>query len=198
MSFIFDFDSSPVNSRVRRFAGEIQFVNRKTIIRSLVLIPGVVMLTIFAGGAGRSVAATDACTNPIFAKVLASLRAKTRVPLRLPHVVGDGYDAALYAKIGWVSPTSYVIRIGQNCERSYCPYGTVSGTKLSKRTLRHRGNIVELAGGITGRLTDGSKTLKNSIITWDQGQYRYAIAIYAAAPEAMIKVANSALSCDSQ
>jgi hypothetical protein len=167
-------------------------------LQSLVLIPGVVMLTIFTGGASRSVAATDACTNPIFAPVLASLRAGTRVPLRLPHVVGDASDAALYAQIGWVSRTSYVISIGQNCERSYCPYGTVSGKKLSKRTHLPRGKVVELAAGIKGHLTDGSKTLKNSIITWDQGQYRYAIAIYAAAPEAMIKVANSALSCDNQ
>ncbi len=162
------------------------------------LIPVAVMLLLFAGPTSRSVAATDECINPIFTPVLASLRARTGVPLRLPLVVGDAYDAALYTKIGSVSRTRYVIHIGQNCERSYCPYGTVSGTKLSKRTLRPQGKVVELAGGVTGHLTDGSKTLKDSIITWNQGQYRYAIAIYAAPPEAMIKVANSALSCDNR
>ena len=167
-------------------------------IRSLFLISVVVMLSIFFAPSSRSVAATETCANPIFTPVLASLRAGTRVPLRLPLVVGDAYDAALYARIGRVSRTRYFVRIGQNCERSYCPYGTVSGTKLSRRAPRPQGNAVELAGGVTGHLTDGSKTSKDSIITWDQGQYRYAIAIYAARPEALIKVANSALSCDNQ
>ena len=53
----------------------------------------------------------------------------------------------------------------------------------------------QLGGGVRGYLTDGSETLKDSIVTWDEGQYRYAIAIYAAEPAAIIKVANSALSC---
>jgi hypothetical protein len=173
-------------------------MNKGTMFRLLVIIPVMIMLPVFAGPPRSSVAATDACANPLFAPMLVSLRARTRVPLRLPLFVGGEYDAALYAEVGSVSSTRYVIRIGQNCERSYCPYGTVSGTKISKRTLRAHGRAIELAGGAIGYLTDGSKTLKDSVITWDQGRYRYAIAIYAAEPEAMVKIANSALSCDSQ
>jgi hypothetical protein len=60
---------------------------------------------------------------------------------------------------------------------------------------RPRGEAVELVGGIRGYLTDGSENLRDSIVTWDEGQYRYVIAIYAAEPAAIIKVANSALSC---
>jgi hypothetical protein len=186
------------NSSIQRFTGEIQFVNKKTMIRSLALIPVVVMLSVFAAPSSGSVAASDTCPNPIFAPVLASLRAGTRAPLRLPLLLGDADDAALYARIGRISPTRYLIHIGQNCERSYCPYGTVSGTKLFKRRLCPRGKVVEFIGGVTGYLTDGSKILKNSVITWDQGWYRYAIAIYAAEPEVMTKVANSALSCASR
>jgi hypothetical protein len=77
-------------------------------------------------------------------------------------------------------------------------YGSVSGMKISDQTSRPRGKVVELAGGVTGYLADGSKTSKNSTITWDEGQYRYSIAIYAAEPEALVKVVNSALSCDNR
>ena len=171
-------------------------MNKKSMVRSLLLIPTMVTLSICVGSSGRLMAATDTCINPVFTPVLASLRSRTSVPLRLPLVMGDASDAALYARVGGVSRTRYVIRIGQNCERSYCRYGIVSGTKIFKQTGRPRGSVVELSGGITGYVTDGSKILKNSIITWDEGQYRYAIAIYAAEPAAIIKVANSALSCD--
>lgn len=171
-------------------------MNKKTMVRSFVLIPVVLML-LFVTGPSR-VSATETCTNPVFASVLASLQAKTSVPLRLPLVVGDEYDAALYAEVVWVSRTRYVVRIGQNCERSYCPYGTVSGMMISRRTERPLGKAVELADGSTGYITDGSKTLKDSVITWDQGQYRYTIAIYAAEPSVLIKIANSALSFDNR
>jgi hypothetical protein len=175
---------------------EIQFM--KTVVQLLVLIPALVVLSVFAKPLGRPVAADDACTNSIFTPVLESLRTKTSVPLRLPLVVADEYDAALYAEVGWASPARYVIKIGQNCERSYCPFGTVSGMKVSEQTAQPKGNVVKLSGGITGYLTDGSKRSKDTVITWDEGQYRYAITLYAAEPAAIIKVANSALSCDNR
>jgi hypothetical protein len=185
---------SPI--RLLSFTGEIQFVNKKTMTRSLLLVTALALLSLFVWPSPTSATATDTCANPIFAPVLASLRTRTRVLLRLPVVVADAYDAALYTEIGSVSRTRYVIRIGQNCERSYCPYGTVSGTRISGLRGRPRGKVVELAGGVKGYITDGSKTLKDSVITWEQGQYRYAIAIYAAEPAVMIKIADSALSCD--
>lgn len=138
------------------------------------------------------------CANPIFSPVMMRLQSTTRIPLRLPAVVGDDYDAALYARVGSVSRNHYLVRIGQNCERSYCPYGTVSGTRLSSSKRRPRGRHVELSGGITGYLADGSRRLKDSTISWDRGKYRYSISVYAKEPEAMIRIANSALSCDSQ
>jgi len=170
----------------------------KTSARLLMLITGVVILSVFAGPATGSLAAPEACTNPIFASLLESLKSKTSVPLRLPLVVGGDYDAALYADVGWVGNARYVVRIGQQCERSYCPYGTVSGAKISERAGRPAGKAVELSGGVTGYLADGSKTSKNSTITWDEEQYRYSITIYAAEPSALVKVANSALSCDNR
>jgi hypothetical protein len=173
-------------------------VNKKTMVRSVVLIPAILMMSLLVGPPGRPVAATGTCANSIFGPTLASLRAGTQIPLRLPLVVGGAYDEALYAEVGWVSRTRYMVRIGQNCERSYCPYGTVSGAKISKRTPRPRGQAVELIGGVRGYLTDGSENLRDSIVTWDEGQYRYAVAIYAAEPAAIIKVANSALSCVNQ
>ena len=173
-------------------------MNKKTRLRSLLLFPNLALVWLFVGLSSRPVAATDTCANPVFAPVLVSLRLGTRVPLRLPLVVGEAYDAALYAEASSVSRTRYVVRVGQQCERSYCPYAIVSGMKIFRRTIRPRGNAVELAGGVTGYITDGSKTLKNSIITWDEGQYRYEIAIYAAEPASLIKVVNSALSCDNR
>jgi hypothetical protein len=177
---------------------ETQFVNRKTRIRALLLILVVIVWSVFAVTASVSVAATDTCAGSVFGPVLASLRAGTSVPLRLPLVVGDAPDEALYAEVIGVSPTRYAVRIGQYCERSYCPYGRVSGTKINRRTLRPRGRAVELTGGVAAYLIDGSKTLKDSTVTWAQGQYRYEIAIYAAEPAVLIKAANSALSCDSR
>jgi hypothetical protein len=175
---------------------ETQFM--KTVVRSLALISAIIMLSVFAWPLSRPVPATDACTNHIFAPVLESLKAKTSVPLRLPLVVADEYDAALYAEVGWASPARYVIKIGQNCERSYCPFGTVSGMKVSEQTVRPKGSVVKLSGGLTGYLTDGSRKSKDSVITWDEGEYRYAITLYAAEPVNIVKVANSALSCNNQ
>jgi hypothetical protein len=177
---------------------ETQFVNKKRMIRPLLLIPALIIVSIFGGPSGRAAMDSNTCTNPVFAPVLTSLRAGTSVPLRLPFVVGEAYDAALYAEVVEVSRTRYVVRIGQHCERSYCPYGIVSGMKISRRTPRPSGRIVELNGGISARIIDGSKTLKNSTIAWQQGQYRYEVSIYAAEPDGLIKVANSALSCDAQ
>lgn len=164
-------------------------------VRSILLIPAMIIVSLMFGQPGVTMAAADTCANSIFESALASLRAGTQVPLRLPLLVGGAYDEALYAKVGRVSRTRYMVRIGQNCERGYCPYGTVSGAKISRRTPRPKGKAVELVGGIKGYLTDGSRKLRNSIVTWDEGQYRYAIAIYAAEPAAIVKVANSALSC---
>jgi hypothetical protein len=177
--------------------GSMETQVMKTVLRSSVLILSVVML-LSAALSNRSLAATDACTNPIFTPVLESLKAKTGVPLRLPLIVGEEYDAALYAEVGWIGNTRYVVRIGQNCERGYCPYGSVSGTKIAERTSRPGGKVIELAGGVTGYFIDGSKSLKNSTITWDEGQYRYEIMLYAAERAAIVKVVNSALSCDKQ
>jgi hypothetical protein len=64
--------------------------------------------------------------------------------------------------------------------------------------MRPHGRAVELSGAITGYLTDGSRKLKDSTITWDQGAYRYSISVYAKEPEAMIRIANSALTCNGQ
>lgn len=170
----------------------------KKVVRAFVLISAVFALPAFAMQPGRAVAAAEACANSIFTSVLESLKAKTSVPLRLPRIVADDYDAALYTEVGWASRTRYTVKIGQNCERSYCAFGTVSGMKISAQTARPKGSAVNLSGGITGYLTDGSKKSKDSIITWDEGEYRYAITLYAAEPVDIIKVANSALSCESQ
>ncbi|HUQ32405.1 MAG TPA: hypothetical protein VM095_09805 [Pyrinomonadaceae bacterium] len=155
----------------------------------------VIVLSVFGVTSGGSIAATDTCAGSVFQPVLASLRAGTSVPLRLPLVMGDTPGAALYAEITGVSRTRYAVRIGQYCERSYCPYGRVSGTRISGRTRRPRGRVVELTNGVAAYLIDGSKKLKDSIITWEQGQYRYEIALYAAEPAVLIEAANSALSC---
>jgi hypothetical protein len=176
--------------------GRLKFVNKKRRVLSLLLISIVIVLSVLVSPSGSSFAAKDSCASPLFSSVLASLQAGTSVPLRLPLVVGDASEEALYAEVVGVSRTRYAVRIGQYCERSYCPYGRVSGTKISGRTLHPRGRVVELTGGITAYLIDGTKTLKDSKITWEQGQYRYEISIYAAKPAILIKVANSALSCD--
>lgn len=174
-------------------------MNNRPTARALALIPAIFMLALFIAPATSSMAATDtSCANPIFAPVIAALQAGTSVPLRLPSVVGGEYDAALFTDVSWVGTTRYVVRIGQHCERSYCPYGTVMGMKISEQASHPRGKVIELAGTVKGYLTDGSKASNNSTITWDEGQYRYSIAIYAAEPEALIKVVNSALSCDNR
>jgi hypothetical protein len=71
-----------------------------------------IMMSLLLGAPGGLKAATDACANSIFGPALASLRAGTRIPIRLPLVVGGAYDEALYAQVGRVSRTRYVVRIG--------------------------------------------------------------------------------------
>src|SRR4051794_10507056 len=120
-------------------------MNKRIAARAFALIPAIFMLAFFAVAAASSISATQNCANPIFAPVIASLQTGTNVPLRLPSVVGGEYDAALYADVGWIGSTRYVVRIGQHCERSYCPYGTVSGTKITEQASHPRGKVVELA-----------------------------------------------------
>lgn len=170
-------------------------MKHKTMVRSG-LIPGLLLFLICFVASDTRVSATDTCTNAVFMPVFTALQAKTQVPLRLPSVLAGEYDVALYSKVHAVGPTHYLVRIGQNCERSYCPYGAVSGRKISTRTNRPRGGVVELAGGVRGYFIDGSKRLTDSTITWDEGEYRYTISIYAAEPTALINIANSARACN--
>jgi hypothetical protein len=177
-------------------------MRRNSILRSFAFIAALALLStaVVSSTTVRyaSSFARELCANPIFSSVINPLQSTTRVPLRLPVIVGGDYDAALYARVGSVSRDRYLVRIGQNCERSYCPYGRVSGTKLSNSKMRPRGRAVELSGAITGYLTDGSRRSKDSTITWDQGAYRYSISVYAKEPEVLIRIVNSALSCSSQ
>lgn len=137
-----------------------------------------------------------------FKAVLPELKAKTRVPLRLPTYLGieeDGLEGyPLYAIVEEATPTRYFLQIAFTPDCSggtACRWGGVTGQKIGTKTRRPRGKPVKLARGITGYFVDSTcgANCSDSVLAWDQEGYRYTVESKAASAEFLRKVAKSAI-----
>ena len=155
------------------------------------------------GVVGQSAAQNEYnLVREVFEPVLPDLRAKTSAPLRLPTYLGikdDGLESfPLYAIIEKATRSSYFLQIAFSSDCSggtVCRWGGVTGTKIGIKTRRPRGRPVKLARGISGFFEDSTcgANCSDSVLTWDQGGYRYTVESKAGALDFLKKVANSAI-----
>ena len=135
----------------------------------------------------------------VFDAILPSLKAKTKVPLRLPaYLAAENETHPLYAIIEAVSPSEYEIQLAftQDCSGgNTCHYGTVSGRTKRVKESSPRGQRVSLANGLSGYFVEATcgAVCSESTLTWDQDGYRYAVGLKAEKVETLRKVADSAI-----
>src|SRR5437879_2020849 len=89
-----------------------------------------------------------------FIPILPSLKAKTKVPLRLPdYLATESESHSLYAIIEYASPSAYELQLAftQDCSGgNVCHYGMVSGFRIKAREANPKGKSVLLWNGIKG------------------------------------------------
>jgi hypothetical protein len=126
-----------------------------------------------------------------------SVQPQTKVPLRIPSVPTlEG--KSLYAIIESVLPSAYEIQFAftPDCVKSVCHYGKISGRLIEHGDARPQGKKVVLAKGRVGYLVRGrcNSRCLDSTVTWDEGAYRYTVALKGGTLRALKEHANSALS----
>jgi hypothetical protein len=135
----------------------------------------------------------------VFAPILQSLQAKTKVPLRLPgYLATENETHALYAIVESASVLGYEIQLAfsEDCSGgNVCHYGIVSGRAIGTKVNRPKGEKVPLANGLTGYFVDATcgATCSDSTLTWDQGGFRYTVGLKAEKLDTVKKVAESAI-----
>ena len=138
----------------------------------------------------------------IFEPILPELRAKTRVPLKLPTYLGieeDGLEGhPLYAIVEEATPNRYFLQIAFTPDCSggtACRWGGATGERIGTQMGRPTGRPIKLSRGITGYFVDSTcgANCSDSVLTWDLQGYRYTVESKAAAPDFLLKVANSAI-----
>ena len=135
----------------------------------------------------------------VFETVLPSLKAKTKVPLRLPvYLATENESNQLYAIIESASPSEYEIQLAftQNCSGgNVCHYGMVSGRAVGPKGSRPKGKEVSLTNGLSGYFIDATcgAVCSDSTLTWDEGGFRYTVGLKAEKVETLKKAAESAM-----
>lgn len=135
----------------------------------------------------------------VFAPILQSLQAKTKVPLRLPgSLATENETHAFYAIVESASASAYEIQLAfsEDCSGgNVCHYGIVSGQAIGVKGNRPKGETVSLANGLTGYFINATcgAVCSDSTLTWDQDGYRYTVGLKAE-KLTMKRVADSAIS----
>lgn len=160
--------------------------------------------------------------QPIPQQVLSStgskLKAKTRVPLKLPTRIPQE-DYPLYITVNTATSEQYELTIGTDKDCSggnYCRYGTISGRKISPstpsveeeyaflndptyqpsvRSTKKMGKVA-LANGIQGYFIPYvcGANCDDSKVIWEQNGYRYLVGIKSGDKKTVVDMANSAIS----
>lgn len=136
-----------------------------------------------------------------FARVTDSVRAATRVPLRVPRLAfGDAADDSVRITILAAAPEQYDLVIGDGsvdyCTGGvYCRVGEVTGERLRAGVAPPAGRQVTLPGGRHGVFTAATcgANCSDSRITWDEGPYRYVLGLKLGTLPEVLRMAESAL-----
>lgn len=137
-----------------------------------------------------------------FARVTDTVRAATRVPLRLPRIaLGNATDDSVRVTVLAATPEQYDLVIGDGSVKYctggvYCRLGEVTGERRRPNTPLPPGRRVTLSGGRRGVFTPATcgANCSDSQITWDEGPYRYAVGLKVGTLPEVLRMAESALS----
>lgn len=163
----------------------------------------------------------QAASQPIPQQVLSStiskLKAKTRVPLKLPTQIPQE-EYPLYITVNTATSDQYELTIGTDSDCSggnYCRYGTISGRKITPSTpsveeeyaflndptyqpsvrSKEKMGKIALANGTEGYFIPYvcGASCDDSKVIWEQGGYRYLVGIKAGDKKSVVEMANSAI-----
>ncbi len=137
-------------------------------------------------------------------KVIPELQQKTSVPLRLPtRIPALDNEQDLYAIVTAVEKDRYVVVLGAtpDCEGQHvCTFGTAMGasrplSELNEDDMNGRWTAVRLTHGIKGRFRafTCAAYCGESVVSWSEGKYHYAIGMKAEKKAVLISIANSAI-----
>lgn len=141
---------------------------------------------------------TQSKINLIFRSILPALKAQTEVSLVLPTYIPADEPNPIYALIETVKPSEYRIMLAftKDCTGgNACRLGGVFGESITDKMLPLTGKTVFLANGITGYFIDAScgANCSDAMLTWEQNNGRYTVAIKAGEMITLVKMANSAI-----
>ncbi|MDQ2900001.1 MAG: hypothetical protein M3Y07_09405 [Acidobacteriota bacterium] len=133
----------------------------------------------------------------LFAPVIPAIRAKWRLPVRVPAQLPDlgvGQDR-IYAVLGAAGKSHYEIILGftPDCTGgTACRVGAVSADAPPKKIA---GKPVRLSRGIVGRFVDAvcGANCSDSTVSWKQGPASYTVGIKAGRLKELREMANSAI-----
>ncbi len=141
--------------------------------------------------------------NPIpkvFQPIIPTLKTKTKVPLRLPSDIPDVDDSLpLYAVIETANSSSYSLILGYTPDcggGNACRLGSLSGEAIGNKRQPLTGKRVKLTQNRTGYFIEATcgANCSDSILTWQEGNYRYTVGIKAGDLKSLTKMANSTVS----
>ena len=133
------------------------------------------------------------------AQIWLSVQPKTKVPVKLPTHLGIRNEAQpLYGIVESVSPSAYEIQLAFTTDcagKDICHYGKVTGQVLTAKKGRPKGQAVSLTNGLKDYFIKANcrAICSDSLLVWDQGGYRYSVAVKAERIGALKKIANSAI-----
>jgi hypothetical protein len=134
----------------------------------------------------------------VYVEILPLLHQKTRVPLRLPTYFGTEDGITIFATVSASTPSRYVVALDllRDCHQAtVCRLGEVSGEVRGPRASRLRGTRLKLDHELVGYFVDVTcgASCGDSVLSWDEGRYRYSVGIKAEKVAQLRKVANSAI-----
>lgn len=162
--------------------------------------------------------ASQPIPQQVLSSTISKLKAKTRVPLKLPTQIPQE-DYPLYITVNTVTPDQYELTIGTDKDCSggnYCRYGTISGQRVtastpsvedeyaflndpsyqpSVRSTEKMGKVA-LDNGVEGYFIPYvcGANCDDSKVIWEQNGYRYLIGVKSGDKKTVVDMANSAIS----
>lgn len=136
---------------------------------------------------------------PVFQALLPKLKGQSKVAVFLPTTL-EGLDSStkIYAVLGVINVSEYYIILGAtpDCNGgNACRAGTISAEMVGVSAPVLTGTKVALANGITGYFEDAvcGANCSDATVKWQQGNALYTVGIKVGKMDALVKMANSAI-----